>query len=88
MSSGFIEIGKSRTRCPGHGPRLEIAPKIGKSRTEFRHAIMASNILLLDVIHQWRQGVSVWIDWRMEQFKRVGALVIGIAVLVNRRLRI
>ena len=49
---------------------------------------MALNILLLDVIHQWRQGVSVWIDWRMEQFKRVGALVIGIAVLVNRRLGI
>ena len=40
MSSGFIEIGKSRTRCPGHGPRLEIAPKIGKSRTEFRRAII------------------------------------------------
>ena len=49
---------------------------------------MAENILLLEVIHQWRQGVSVWIDWRMEWLNRAGTLAIGATVLVNRRLGI
>ena len=37
-----FEIGKSRTRCPGHGPRLGIAPEIGKSRTESGRGIIAA----------------------------------------------
>ena len=36
-----FEIGKSRTRCPGHGSRLGIDGKSGKSRTESRHGIIA-----------------------------------------------
>jgi len=41
MSTPDFKIAKIRTEKPGHGPRLEIAPEIGKSRTESRHGIIA-----------------------------------------------
>ena len=41
MSTPNFKIDKIRTEKPGHGPRLEIAPEIGKSRTESRHGIIA-----------------------------------------------
>ena len=42
MSTPNFEIDKIRTEKPGHGPRLEIAPEIGKSRTESERGIIAN----------------------------------------------
>ena len=41
MSTGKNGRSRIRTRCPGHGPRLGIAPEIGKSRTESGRGIIA-----------------------------------------------
>jgi len=42
MSTPDFEIDKIRTEKPGHGPRLGIAPEIGKSRTESERGIIAN----------------------------------------------
>ena len=42
MSTPNFEIDKIRTEKPGHGPRLGIAPEIGKSRTESERGIIAN----------------------------------------------
>ena len=42
MSTPDFKIAKIRTEKPGHGPRLEIAPEIGKSRTESERGIIAN----------------------------------------------
>ena len=41
MSTPDFKIAKIRTEKPGHGPRLGIAPEIGKSRTESERGIIA-----------------------------------------------
>ena len=42
MSTPDFKIDKIRTEKPGHGPRLEIAPEIGKSRTGSERGIIAN----------------------------------------------
>ena len=42
MSTSKNGESKIRTEKPGHGPRLEIAPEIGKSRTESERGIIAN----------------------------------------------
>ena len=41
MSTPDFKIAKIRTEKPGHGSRLGIDGKSGKSRTESRHGIIA-----------------------------------------------
>ena len=56
MSTSKNGESKIRTEKPGHGPRLGIAPEIGKSRTESERGIIgnvAANMVAYDV-NPWK----------------------------------